>query len=287
MSRLQKKCLFAAAGTHLLVIVVLLCAGFISSKPKVDNTQVLDVIPSTLVDAALNSGVQNPTPPPPVVKPVDPTPPDPTPPTPKPPEPIKAVEPVKIPDPVKPPEELKPVDKPDMPVPKPVKKKEIKVNLTPISPDAKRAADDAAKAEAAAKEKAKQDALKRQKAFQTAMNNIKNNSSSPTEVQITGTSSVSYANYASVVKKVYDDAWTPPDTMTSEDVTTKVSVTIGRDGHVISSRIINRSGESSVDSSVQRALDRVDFVAPFPEGATETQRTFIINFNPQAKKLSG
>ena len=44
MNRLQKKCLIAVAGTHLLLVVALLCSGFIRPKPKVDDSLVLDVI---------------------------------------------------------------------------------------------------------------------------------------------------------------------------------------------------------------------------------------------------
>ena len=64
-------------------------------------------------------------------------------------------------------------------------------------------------------------------------------------------------------------------------------MTIGRDGSVISSRILNPSGDSRVDNSVRRTLDRVTFVAPFPDGAKEKDRTFIINFNLKAKRLLG
>jgi fido (protein-threonine AMPylation protein) len=42
-----------------------------------------------------------------------------------------------------------------------------------------------------------------------------------------------------------------------------------------------------VDHSIQATLDRVTFVAPFPEGAKDSQRTFIINFSLKAKKLLG
>jgi hypothetical protein len=42
-----------------------------------------------------------------------------------------------------------------------------------------------------------------------------------------------------------------------------------------------------VDASVQRTLDRVKFIAPFPEGATEKERTYIINFNLKAKRMLG
>ena len=287
MTRLQKKCLIAAAGTHLLVVVVVLCSGFITSQPKPDDTQVLDVIPANLIDAAFNQGVKKaPTPPPiPVLKPVDPTPPivDPPKPTP-PPEPVKNVEPVK------PPEDVKPVKDPEIPIPppKPPKKREVKVDLKPVIRDNQQAQKEAAEAakKAALEEKKLRD--QRLKAFQNAARSIKENSSKATVVDASpGTSSVSYATYASVVKSRYDGAWTPPDDMASDDVTTKVSVTISRDGTVVSSRIIGRSGEARVDASVQRALDRVDFIAPFPEGAKEKERTFIINFNPQARRLNG
>lgn len=286
MTRLQKKCLIAAAGTHLLVIVVLLCSGFITSKPKVDDTQLLDVIPANLVDAAMTSGAKEAPTPPPVTEPPKPVVTPPTPPVPEPPKPVVTPPPPKV-EPVTPPE-VKPVAKAEIPIAKPPKPTppKIKVNLEPVVRNSKQVADDKAAADAAA---AKAERLKadRLKAFQTAARSIKNNSSTATTVEIKGSSSVSYANYSTVVKSIYDRAWTPPDDMASDDVNTKVSVTISSDGKVVSSRITDRSGDAKVDASVQRALDKVDFVAPFPEGATEKERTFIINFNPQAKRLNG
>ncbi len=288
MTRLQKKCLIAAAGTHLLVVVVVLCSGFITSKPQADDTQVLEMLPSVVMDNVLNSGSKSaPIPPPtPIIKPPEPTPPIPDPPKLE----VKPVEPVKPIEPVKPPENVKPVDKPEIeiPKPKPPKKHEVKVDLKPVIRDNQQAKQEAAAAaeKAAREEKKLRD--QKLKAFQSAARSIKENSSKPTVVDASpGTASVSYANYASVVKSRYDGAWTPPDDMASDDVTTKVSVTISRDGTVVSSRIIGRSGEARVDASVQRALDRVDFIAPFPEGAKEKERTFIINFNPQARRLNG
>jgi TonB family protein len=62
---------------------------------------------------------------------------------------------------------------------------------------------------------------------------------------------------------------------------------VSSDGTVLSSEIMKSSGDSSVDDSVQRTLDRVTFIAPFPEGSTEKQKTFIINFNLKAKRLLG
>ena len=66
-----------------------------------------------------------------------------------------------------------------------------------------------------------------------------------------------------------------------------MTVTIRNDGKVIAARIIRRSGETQVDGSVQRTLDRVSFIAPFPEGAKEKDRIYTINFNLKAKRLLG
>jgi len=87
MNRLQKKCVMATAGVHLLLLVILFVGpAFFYSRPKADDLQVLDVIPAHLIDAAFNSGVANATPPPPA--PVTPPPPAPavTPPAPLPPK---------------------------------------------------------------------------------------------------------------------------------------------------------------------------------------------------------
>ena len=288
MNRLQKKCLIATAGCHLLlVLVIVFGAAFFSHRDEPDDATLLTVIPSNLIDAAFNSGVKaaQPPAPQPMVQPQPtPTPPTPavvTPPTPPAPTFVQRVEKLFTPEtPKLPPDDVTPVEKPTEPKPH-----KINVDLTKlvvrsvpkVSPDT---------SEADAREAAKE-AKRRAKAIAKAAQAIKEQSSSATTVEMPGTSSVSYANYASVVKSVYDQAWTPPDDMAGDDANTKVSVTIGSDGTVISSHIIEKSGDERVDASVQRALDRVNFVAPFPDGAKEKERTCIINFNPQAKRMLG
>lgn len=290
MNRLQKKCLIATAGFHLLlVLVILFGAAFFTSHEKPDETTLLTVIPANLIDAAFNSGVK-------AVQPPAPTPPQPVQP-PQPPQPKP--EPVKQPDPepVKPaptfvervkeiftpdPPKLVPVDNTE-PAPKP-KTHVVKVDLKQVTHTAPKVTDTTAADEARDAKRARDARLK---AIASAARSIKNNASSATTVEMPGTGSVSYANYASVVKSVYEQAWTPPDDSSSDDAIIKVSVTIGNDGTVISSSILDASGDVRVDGSVQRTLDRVNFVAPFPDGAKEKQRTFIINFNLKAKRMLG
>jgi TonB family protein len=281
MNRLQKKCVIATAGFHLLLLLILVFgSAFFSPRPKPDDTQLLDVIPANLIDAAFNSGVRNATPPAPapvVVPPPQPVPPTPVvQPAPQPPAPKPVVTPPPTlservanffkPEPAKPTPDLTPVEKPAKSQPH-----KIQPNLTPT-------------VRAAPKNSPNNNPPKNARAVNTALKNLRNNLSSPTEVTPPGDSTVAYANYASVVKSIYDRAWTLPDSIANDDENVKVTVTIASDGTVISARIIERAGDAPVDASVQRTLDRVTFIAPFPDGATEKERTYTINFNPQIKK---
>jgi colicin import membrane protein len=295
MTRLQKKCLIAAAGTHLLVVVVVLCSGFIKPRTQPDSPDVLTVIPANLVDAAVKSGVRGAQPPPPtpVVQPPEPTP-EPPQPQPKPEPPKPDVQP---PKPEIQPEDTRPAE---LPEPKPVKKHEIKPDLTKpdltvvvrkvpkvtdnSAAEAKAEAEAEAAAEAKAAKAAKRLAAARARAFERAIGSIRDKASSATSVVMPGDSSVAYANYASVVVSIYNDAWRIPDSTTSDDAVVKISVTIARDGHVIESHIVDRCGDASVDNSVQRTLDRVREIRPFPDDSTDKERTYIINFDLKAKR---
>jgi TonB family protein len=254
-------------------------SAFFSPRSKPDDTQLLDVIPANLIDAAFNSGVKGATPPPPtptVVPPPQPAPPTPTvqpappPPAPKPvvtppPTLIDRVEKYFKPEPVKPMPDLTPVEKPAKSEPH-----KIEPNLTPTI--------------RTAPNNSVSKPQPNSRAIDKVIANLKKNFSPGTTVDMPGDSTVAYANYASVVKSVYDRAWTLPDSIANDDENVKVTVTIASDGTVISARIIERAGDAPVDASVQRTLDRVKFVAPFPEGSTDKERTYTINFNPQIKK---
>ena len=105
--------------------------------------------------------------------------------------------------------------------------------------------------------------------------------SAPTEVSAPGNSSVAYAQYGTVVVSVYHQTWpiVVPNDMANDSAVVIFSVTIARDGTVINTSIITKSGDANVDAAVQRMLSRVTSIAPFPDGATEKERTYTINFN--------
>lgn len=89
-----------------------------------------------------------------------------------------------------------------------------------------------------------------------------------------------YARYGHLVNTYYDQAWIDPKAVSEDAASVKVKVVIGRDGTVISAPIESRSGIPALDRSVASALNRVRLrgLPPFPEGAKESQRVYIINF---------
>ena len=88
-----------------------------------------------------------------------------------------------------------------------------------------------------------------------------------------------------MVQSIYDHAYIAPENANVGTASPRVHVVIARDGTVISAHIIERSGNAAVDASVQRALDRVTFIRPFPDGAKESERSYNINFNLTAKQM--
>jgi len=266
MNRLQKKCAIATAGFHLLLLVILFVGpAFFWAREKPDDTQVLTMIPANLVDAA-STGVPNAQPPPP---------------QPAPPEPKPIVQPAPTPPPTLT-ERVEKFFKPApenptlTPEPKENQSHTPKISLTPVT-------------RTVPKNNFKPTKTKtdNSRAIASALRALRENLSSPTTIAPVGNSSVAAANYAQVVKSVYEQAWTPPDDTASDDADVKVRITIASDGRVISAEVIGPSGDAGVDRSVQNTLDRVTDIAPFPAGSTDTERTYIINFNLKAKRLLG
>ena len=285
MNRLQKKCFVASAGVHALLLVILLVGpAFLTSKSKLDNSPILDVIPGKLIDAAFSGGGN------PNGRPPPPAPPEP---------PQRAVTPpAPAPEPDPPKDEPKEV-KPTKPDPSSLettteqKRKRPEVSTKPVirrpdktktpKPSTTTSTDDG-------EERRVADARRRAAAMIGATARSLRDDIAPGVTMDPigpGGGGEVYAPYDQAVRSIYWHAWTPPENTESDEAVTKASVTIASDGTVLSARIIKASGDTSVDQSVQRTLERVTFIAPFPEGAKDKQRTYTINFNLKAKRLSG
>jgi colicin import membrane protein len=282
MDRTQKKCLIASTGVHLLLAVILVVGpAFLSSKGQSDNLPVLDFIPVKTVDALVSGGGERDAKPPPSA-------PAPQPPAPQP-LPAPAIEkPIVKESPKE--EEVKPLKpEPDSLEPAKEHKKlpDVSTALTTRTKDKA----EKTREEARDREQAKALADARRRAAQEidqAVDNIASGISGSTALKLRGPGGggLPYANFLQAVKSVYDRAWIAPDGAAEGDAVVTASVTIARDGTVISARITNASGNSAVDRSVQAALDRVRKAAPLPDDAKEDQRTVDIRFNAKAKRAS-
>ena len=290
MNRLQKKCFIVSIGVHVLLPLILLFGvGFFSPDSKLDNTPVNNFIAAATVDSLMSGGGDNTVKSPPALATAPPEPPQtqvaPTQPPPPPvvqqkPPPVQPVEKIESPTPKEIPKETRTVksDAPAVEAKPRTHKIEVNTQLVTTSDADAKAAQNAAKKAAAAAAKRQAEAVAR------ALSGIRGGVAGSTEIRLQGPGGggIPYGNFLSAVQTIYYNAWNQPDNV--PDVTAKVSVTIARDGTVVSARIISASGNSTVDRSVQDTIDRVRFAAPLPEGAKEDQRTVTINFNTQAIK---
>lgn len=271
MNRLQKKCAFVSAGIHLLLLVILVVGpAFLSSSRKEDDRALLDFVPLKTIDEALSGG-GSPTARPPAAAPPQPAP--------QPPRP--APQPQRV---VQPPEPLKPAQRdPDAFSTTPTKKLP-EVSLKKVTRKPKSSNDSRPRSNAADDRRAQLSATVR-----NTVQNLREGLSSSTTVEMPGPGGggVPYANFLDGVKKVYSDAWLVPEGLADDEATATASVTIARDGMVVSARIIRRSGNALVDMSVEATLRRVTRAVPLPDNAKEDRRTVTIKFNVKAKRGTG
>ena len=284
-------------------------SAFINPTPKPEPVVNLPLIhltqvPSVLTDEAIfNPGgapeVGEPSPEPPAAQPAAPAPaPDPAP-APKV-EPVKKPEQKTVKETKKPEKKAEPKKTETKPKDPPKKKTPEKVDLSKlvVKPDKAKAEREAREraeaeaAEAAAAKAAAEYASKMNAALSGAIATAKDSSSGA--VTSLGSSSASGTSVkgaapgngdgTGIGPSVANRSWNCPTDLTDAGATTTVEVKINKDGSIRSSRITKRSGNKSLDDSVQRTLDIVaaSGVPPLPKGASEP-RTLTINFNLKNK----
>jgi colicin import membrane protein len=277
MKRLHKKCVIASAGVHLLLVLILFVGpAFLAPKTKMPDMPLLDFVPFETVDALVSGGGNpNATPPPAQLN---------APPEPK--APVIETPPPPKPEPKKPDPKPEPVpEKPKEAAMVPEPRKKPQVSLTPVVRKPTTTERNNAKANKEEDEARRKFA----EAIKSAANAIPGSVSSSTTIELKGPGGggIPYANFLQAVKTVYTRAWVLPDNIADDDATVGTSVTIARDGSVISAKITRPSGNRAVDQSVRATLDAVRYAAPLPRDAKEDQRTVTIDFNVRAKRLLG
>jgi TonB family protein len=265
-----------------LVLVLIVGPGFIGGDSKPDTAPILTIIPDNPISSgATVLGQGNPnggksTPPPPVqVKQETKTPIA----TPTKSDPPKAERPT--------PKDSKPdrASKREDPLAEP-KKHTPNVNLTQVTRDpAKKTTKQTSTNDSAA-----DDNKNREKQLAAALSNIKQHTGHGTEFGDVGLptgSGISVGAFGDILKSVYFKYWQEPTDATMEDAVVKVTVTVARDGSVLSARITRSSGDPAVDRSVDRVLRDVTTIAPFPPDWKESQRQFQLSFSLKAKRSIG
>ena len=279
MNRIQRKCLIGSVILHsVLALTLLFGAAFFSHEPAA--APVLQVVPDSdhITDDATHGGDRTAPPPPPVAEP----------PQPVPPPVVQQLPPPKVEPTVKPePPKIAAVDpKGTEPKPAPKKAPQISTNIVRnAKPPTTIAANNAANALA----KKRAEDRRRAAAIANTISGINNGVSSATKVDIEpgpGDGGALSANYRDLVGSKYQEMWDPPSNPATDNAIVKASVTIASDGRVISARITVPSGDAEVDASVKRTLDQVTYIAPFPKGSKDTQRTYPIKFDLKAKRLT-
>ena len=272
MNRLQKKCVIATAGIHLLLLVLLVFgSAFFNPQPKPDNTQVLDFISPNVIDALSSSGRKDATPPPPA--PAIVTPPQPAPPAPPQPAPKPAVTPPPtLVDKVE--NFFKPEPKPEPIKPAPEKQAskphQIQINTQLVARTAPKNSPATSKPD-------------NSRAIASAIKNLQNHLKPGPVVDVPGESSVAYSSYKDMLATIYYNAWVTPEGAANDEADAIVKITVARDGTVVTSRIVTPSGDAKVDESVRRALNRVSSVDPLPD-QSKSEQEFTIDFNLKTKQ---
>ena len=273
MSRLQKKCFIASTGVHLLLVVILFVGpGFLARPEKAVNVPELNFIPAEVLDAPVQNpgerpaGTPRPTPTPPAPAPAPRT------------EQPRQVETARQES-----NDVKPSHRdavelsdhtPRLP----------KVSTQLVSHNSSNQSTKKSSSTSDSREQqiAEANRQARAAALNAALRDLRDGGSGGKVVDVRGIGDgvgPSYASYGAWVRKVFEDAWVRPDGATGREPVTEISVTVGPDGTIVSSRIEKHSGDSQMDASVQRVLDRVSSVGrPFPEGADKKPRNYTIPF---------
>ena len=98
-----------------------------------------------------------------------------------------------------------------------------------------------------------------------------------------------FVNYRDAVFSAYYHAWKTPEASAKNMAVADVKIVVSRNGDVLSSDFVTKSGDAAVDKSIQRALDQVERekLPHFPSASSDDERTFFLRFDLQAKQSAG
>jgi TonB family protein len=92
-----------------------------------------------------------------------------------------------------------------------------------------------------------------------------------------------YAPYRSYLAAFYKERWrNRPSSLSAASAGVTVEIVIARDGRLLDWRVKESSGVRELDQSIKDLIPRYTKLLPLPEGSTDPQRTFRIQFTLEA-----
>lgn len=160
-----------------------------------------------------------------------------------------------------------------------------------LSTQAREKADADARTKARADEHAAQFARQQLAAkMKSIIGGLQGGLSAPVHVQVdagSGPNALAFLDYGQDMVRLYEQMWIVPPNLSEAHAVVSVTVTVARDGRVLTWRVNRPTGNAAVDKSVRETLEKVRQFEAFPASFRESQRTFNLDFNLKAKRSSG
>jgi hypothetical protein len=301
MTRLGKKCFVGSAFFHGLTVAVFIAtAAFRTAPPPPTSEQVLTLVPGTTVVDTATRGGGGPAAPAPIPAPVPPRPqpvstPPPSPATHPPSAPVPPPRQAQQPAPA--PRRSDPAPTVSRAGPDPAPQRN---HITPTFASAATSArspsrntDSSAQtqaSQAAAREAGIQRAQEIKEALASLGSSVRGRETPVSVATLPGEGGGdAFVNYRDAVFSAYYHAWKTPEASARSMAVADVKIVVSRNGDVLSSDFVSKSGDAAVDKSIQRALDQVERqkLPSFPPTSSDDERTFLLRFDLQAKQSAG
>ncbi len=151
----------------------------------------------------------------------------------------------------------------------------------------KRAADEKAAREYAGKYAAYQRELQaRNSQIGSVIDGVGKNIGNKTVTVPYGPGGEAYVHYGSLIGELYKRAVYASRPEGDEDAVAVIRIVVTRTGSVRDAEWVRKTGISVLDRAVDRAMKTVRTVPAFPEGSTDSERTFTLNIGFEAKRIS-
>jgi TonB family protein len=291
MNRFEKKCFIGSATFHgLLLVVFLFGSAFLSSKKPLDMGPPVTIINAIPTDRPISSGGN------PNAKPESAPPPPQTDPPKQELAKPEQIKPEKIKEP-----EVKPVVKDRKPDPKkdltkdaPKPKSLVSTTVVTRSNEVLIAQQRAAAERTAAADRKYREDLARYREQQRQiagevggiLGSFGKSIGKAAVTEAIGPGGQAYANYGGLIGEIYKRAVYATQPQSDSDAEAVIKVVVGRSGEVRNSQWVRRTANPVLDKAVDRAMNSVRSLPPFPPESKDSERSFVITLAFQAKKVS-